>query len=396
MWPAQAVGLRPLGVGERIDAAIKIVRSGFPTLVKAMLVVAIPSGVVVAIISTSVGSSIQNGRVAGQALSLSAVLAGKVVVGVIALVVSAFATAVCFRIIANTYLGQPADWREALRFGWSRLLAVIWITFLTFAAIVGVGVVIALVIAVTAVARVAVLTVLFGVVLGIGGVVAMVWFGVAARLAVPIMMLEDIRGTKALQRSLKFCRGSWWSVFGTQVLADLLVGVAGLVVGLVLDLFFVFLRGGTAVSVVHTTLAQMIDYAVFAPFTAAILVVLTIDLRVRKEGFDIQLLSAQVGIPPSATALSFFPSGPAGYPRQGYPPPPNGYPPPPPGYRPQGYPQQGYPPPPAGYPPPNGYPPPGWSRPPGAPRSGRPADAASPDNGGSDSPEPPPDVPGSG
>ena len=29
MWPAQVVNLRPLGVGERIDAAIKIVRAKF-------------------------------------------------------------------------------------------------------------------------------------------------------------------------------------------------------------------------------------------------------------------------------------------------------------------------------------------------------------------------------
>ena len=58
MWPGQATpGLRPLGVGERMDAAIKIVRANFLTLARRPPVVAIPSGIVVAIISASVRSS---------------------------------------------------------------------------------------------------------------------------------------------------------------------------------------------------------------------------------------------------------------------------------------------------------------------------------------------------
>ena len=70
MWPAQAVGLRPLGIGERMDAAIKIVRVNFLTLARAALVVAIPSGIVVAIISASVRSSEQSAVNAGVSGSL--------------------------------------------------------------------------------------------------------------------------------------------------------------------------------------------------------------------------------------------------------------------------------------------------------------------------------------
>jgi len=49
-----------IGVGERIDAAIKIVRAYFLTLARAALVVAIPSGIVLAVISVSVRSSEHN------------------------------------------------------------------------------------------------------------------------------------------------------------------------------------------------------------------------------------------------------------------------------------------------------------------------------------------------
>ncbi len=294
MWPAQAVNLRPLGVGERIDAAIKIVRANFSTLARASLVVAIPSGIVVAIITASVRASEQNATDTGVSRDLYTALGGELLTLVITLVVSAFVTAVCFRVIANAYLGQRAEWREALRFGWSRLLAVIWVSALTYLAIVVGALAIAALIAITVAIHIAALTVLFAVVLGIAGFVAMVWFLVASRLAVPVLMLEDIRGIKAIRRALTLCRGYWWSVFGTQFLAGLLVSIASAVVAVVLDAIFSAFHGGTTMSVVSGFFVQTIDYVVFAPFSAAILVVLTIDLRVRKDGFDIQLLSAQM------------------------------------------------------------------------------------------------------
>ena len=388
MWPAQAVNLRPLGVGERIDAAIKIVRANFSTLARASLVVAIPSGIVVAIIAASVSASEQNATDTGVSRDLYTALGGELLTLVITLVVSAFVTAVCFRVIANAYLGQRAEWREALRFGWSRLLAVIWVSALTYLAIVVGALAIAALIAITVAIHIAALTVLFAVVLGIAGFVAMVWFLVASRLAVPVLMLEDIRGIKAIRRALTLCRGYWWSVFGTQFLAGLLVSIASAVVAVVLDAIFSAFHGGTTMSVVSGFFVQTIDYVVFAPFSAAILVVLTIDLRVRKEGFDIQLLSAQMGVPPTPSALFFTKPAPAGpygtgypppgYPPQGhpgyppqtnpwYPPGPGGYPPPPGGYPPQ-EPSAGYPPAPS---PPTGWPPTvvptGWPQPPGPP-----------------------------
>jgi hypothetical protein len=392
-----------LGVGERIDAAIKIVRSNFLTLVKAAAIVAIPAGIVVAIISVSVVSSGQGLLTAGTTSSnigtgsRNTLVGGELLTFAIAFVVGAFVTAVCFRIIGNAYLGRRASWREALRFGWSRVHSVLWIDFLISIALMGGGVAVGLVIAVAVAVHLAVLSVLFAVVLGIGGFIAAVWFLVAVNLAVPIMMIEDIRGSKAIRRALNLCRGYWWSVLGTQLLAGLLAVVASFAINLVLDVILGFFHTGTVGAFIDVFFAQSIDYVVLAPFYAAILVVLTIDLRVRKEGFDIQLLSSQMGVTPSASAL--FSTEPA--PGWGYG--PTGYPPP--GYSQNpGYPQQPWPwyppgpasqaPHPANYPPlapPTGYPPPAqnWPRPsdsPPVPLAGYPPQEPSP----SDSPPTPP------
>ncbi|MGA2530995.1 MAG: hypothetical protein ABSG36_17780 [Acidimicrobiales bacterium] len=383
MWPSQTVRLRPLGVGERIDAAIKIVRANFLTLVKAAAIVAIPAGVLTAIISVSVVSSGEGLLSSGTTNSnlgagtRNTLVGGELLTVAIAFVVGAFVTAVCFRIIANSYLGQRANWREALRFGWSKVHSVLWIDCLIALALTVGSLAIGVLIAIAVAIHLAVLSVLFAVMLGIGGFVAAVWFLVAVNLAVPILMIENIRGAKAIRRALNLCRGYWWSVFGTQLLAGLLAAVASFAINLILDLILGLFHGGTVASFIDVFVVQSIYYVVLAPFYAAILVVLTIDLRVRKEGFDIQLLSTQMGVAPSASALFLTEPAPGwGYGRPGSPPPgdpqqpgpwyrsgPTGYPPVPPGYPPPPAPPY-----PAGYMPPTpqtGYSPPnpGWPRP---------------------------------
>lgn len=370
MWPGNTTNLRPLGVGERIDAAIKIVRANFLTLAKAALAVAVPSGIVVAIISVSIRSSQQSALSTPGTLptgSLYTVAGGDFLTLVITFIVSAFVTAVCFRIIINSYLGQPAGWREALRFGWSRLGAVLWISFLTYLIVAVAGAAVAALVAVCLVVHLRALGTLLAVVLGLGASLAAIWFLTAARLAVPVMMLEDIRGRRAIARSVRLCRGFWWSVFGTQFLAGLLVAIASLAVDLVIGVIFAAFHGATPAAIVEDFISQTINYAVFAPFSAAILVVLTVDLRVRKEGFDIRLLSERMGLPPTESALFFTKPTPGGYAPPGYP--PQGWPSAPPPTGPVGTPPQwpqggGYPAPPV-YPPPIGRPP--------EPQAGRPS-----------------------
>lgn len=124
MWPSQTVRLRPLAVGERIDAAIKIVRSSFLTLAKAALVVGVPSGIVVAFLSASVHSSQENLLTTGangtnlHTGALYPVLGGDLLTFVIALIVSAFVTVVCFASSPTPILAsQPNGVRPSVSAG---------------------------------------------------------------------------------------------------------------------------------------------------------------------------------------------------------------------------------------------------------------------------------------
>jgi hypothetical protein len=264
-------------------------------------------------------------------------------------VVSAIATATCYRIIGCTYLGQPAEWRQALKYGASRIFAIAWIILLIVLAVFAPAVPVAIIVTVFAVIHVDAVAVLIGVVGGIAWVVYAVWFSVCTQLAVPTLMIEDVHGWKAVRRSINLCRGQWWSVFGTVFLAGLMVEVFGVVLGIVAAVVLAASHDSSTASAIVGFFSRTTSLVVATPFTAAVLVIVSIDLRVRKEGFDIQLLASRIGVSPTGSALSFLRSVPGYW-----------YPPPQPGY---GYPPPSPPPPPfqgPGYPTPQppGYPPP--------------------------------------
>jgi len=362
MWSPSPPVLRPLGVGERLDASFKIFGRNFLSMAKAVLVIAIPAAVIEVIItlSTALPKTSSTSSIFGTTTSVrpsasdiwtyaSGVFLNYVVVEIVTAVV----TAICFLIVAASYLGQPVRWADALKHGASRVLSISWIILLIFLAVTIPGVVVAVIVVLFVAVHINVLALLIGIFGGIAYLLYTIWFSVFSRLSVPTLMIEEIRGVKAIRRSFRLVRGNWWSVFGTEFLAALIVGILGIVIGIVAAIVLVASHNNTSAIAVVDFFVRTFTLVISTPFSAAVLVIISIDLRVRKEGFDIQLLASQMGMAPTASALSFLRPAPgSGYPptpgHQGYP----GYPAPP------GYPPApGYPPP-GGYPPPPGYPPP--------------------------------------
>jgi hypothetical protein len=371
MWQSQVTSLRPLGVGERIDAAIKIVRKNFLTFAKAALAIAVPAAVVVVLIvltmlasATSLFSSADStgGATTGFVVNshgrdLATLFGGLFVLEIFSVLVFTLIIAVAYRIVGNAYLGQPTGWRDAVVFGLKRLHSVIWIELLIALAAGVAGLAVFLAIALLVAAHAGGITVAVGVVLGIGCFVAELWWWVATSLAVPTLMLEGIGGTKAIRRSLALVRNNWWTTFGTLALAYLLGYVGIFILETLVRFLLGLLGGGLVVLAAEGGVISLLTYMVTASFLAAIFIVITIDLRVRKEGFDIQLLASQLGTTPTSSALSFMPA-PRGGPGWGY-----GMPggPGPPGYGGPGFPQPG-----------PGFPQPGWPQGGGWPQQGQP------------------------
>ena len=269
--------LRPLSVGEIIDVAIKIWRRHLPTLAKIVFVVVAPFQILAALVAASVSSSdagFETFDAQGNSTLDTGALAGFVAGMFTAQALSALAfliaSAAVLRAVSVAYLGGTPDWQDSLRAATSRLGSLIWLALLMFGGLM-----------MSAVA-------LF---------LPFVWLGVAWSLAFPVLVGEGARGTGALRRSFRLVRGRWWPTFGALLLAFMFQFFLGLVLGIPLGLLTAGWDSASAASLALTTAVSVVSSVVTTPFMAAVLVLIYFDLRVRKEGFDLELLSQGVGIP---------------------------------------------------------------------------------------------------
>ena len=309
--------LRPLRVGEILDVSIKVYTRHAKTLFKLVVMLVAPVQLVGAIvlISTAPNAAALNPFAAfdpaNQQLptefteqDVYAFIAGNLLVAVLGVVAALLATAACFHAISSAYLGAPVDWRQSLSLATKRLHSLLWLSVITLVAI------------------------LLGT---LACIVPGIWLYVSFAVAVPALLSEDLRGIKALRRSFGLVQSRWWPTAAIVILGFLLAGlVSSMLTSVMTLLLFTDLGDSLVASATVTSVANTIAGVIATPFQAAIVAILYFDLRVRKEGFDLQLLASRIGIgPPTHAGLI-----PAGYPIPAPPPgagpPPPGSPPPPP------------------------------------------------------------------
>lgn len=280
--------LRALSVGEVLDAAIKIYFRHARTLFLLVLLIVAPTQVLISLIDLSASEGIYStGGEIDPAIDVEDVpriAAGLIVIVLLTLLSATLATGACFKAIVDGYLGGQPSWRESLAFVARRLHSLVWVSILVY---------------------------LLAVVALLALILPGIWLFVAWSVAVPALLTEDLRGRRALGRSFRLVRGRWWPTFGIVVLGTLLSGiVAGVIGGLTGALTFAA-DSDTALFLVNT-LGGTLGSLVSTPFTAAFITVLYVDLRVRKEGFDLQLLAQRVGSVPGDVPIAVPPPPPAG------------------------------------------------------------------------------------
>lgn len=143
---------------------------------------------------------------------------------------------------------------------------------------------------------------LVGVPLGLLALVAMVWFYVRfAVLAPAALILERLGVADSLRRAGALTKAQFWRVFGIVLLTQLVAGIASGLLSTPFSLVGVF--GFLVVSdewtglvyVLGTYLGMLVSYSLATPFTAAVTVLQYFDQRIRKEGYDVELIAAGTG-----------------------------------------------------------------------------------------------------
>ena len=290
-----------------LDAAFRIYRGRFKTLILAVIIPTFPLVVISTLVAWSTRPTTEvdpaTGMVRTDVGDAFVSMAGGLVTVVVAILSTSIATAACFRAISGAYLGDDATWKESLRFAVDRLWPVFRLTLLTGA-----------------------VTLLGLLACVVGILVPTTFFAVA----MPVLLVEGHRPGDSMRRSWDLVKGTAWRVLGLVLLALVLSMVFQSVISAP-AVALVFTDSSTVVTEIVTGLSQFLAVVLVTPFTAAFTMALYVDLRVRKEGFDLVLWAQRLGI----EARDGFPTQPGApsypqFPGHGGPPPP----PPPPSHRP--------------------------------------------------------------
>jgi len=128
---------------------------------------------------------------------------------------------------------------------------------------------------------------------------AVVWLGVRVGLVAPALALEG-RGLGAtIARAWRLTRGSFWRLFGIYLLASIIIGFAANLITYPITLITTAIGGASESSevmgvstIVASVLSIIVSTAITTIFTASVVALLYIDVRMRREGLDVQLAAA--------------------------------------------------------------------------------------------------------
>jgi hypothetical protein len=301
------IPLRPLGLGEILYGAFQACRrnplSTFGTAILFQVVVAVVTVLLTIGLTGSLAtfdpftaSSAEVTGLVASALSVGSVLILLTSVGV--LILQGVLIIPIARAVLDERTGFSELWKLAGRrilplIGLGAILFLLWTVSVVVLVLVLVGLSLALEDAAIAI-----------VVIGVLAAVAVaIWLNIKWIMAPAALMLEGVGPIAALRRSWTLTTGNWWRTFGILVLTSIIVSIITQVVATPVSfLAFGFGSFTTAPASAETAILEslpmlLIVQAVTAVFTAigfafqaGVTALLYVDLRIRREGFDIVLL----------------------------------------------------------------------------------------------------------
>ena len=250
--------LRPLSVGEILDTSFSLYRRHFGALATVSLVcTGLP--LVLRLFVEAAG-----GLFAHLTLALVYFLS--------LVVLSLIATGATVFIVSESYLGRPLTAREALMRA-APYMGRILIASLLMAVVIGMGFL---------------LIVFPGVILAVG-----------LAVAIPAVVLESGQSASgALSRSWELTRGARWRIFGLGITLFVLLYIPVVAIGGVMAMLIprgaaVGFGAASTATIVALAIGGVVQLFIY-PLFYCVLTVTYYDLRVRKEGFDLELLASSL------------------------------------------------------------------------------------------------------
>jgi len=224
---------------------------------------------------------------------------------VLAFIVDTVLTGLLTVVIGRSVLGHKISAGEAWQIARPRMAALIGATLLIPLILIGLWAAYAIVLVILAVLHAP--GALIGGLAALGAIAAIIltiWFTIMFRMAAQVVVLEREGPVRALGRSWRLVRGSFWRVLGITLLAGLIVVVTAGVLQIPFSLLAALAGGGNSLlpstggnvaGILISAVGGVVAGAVARPISAGGAVLLYVDLRMRREGLDLVLQTAAGG-----------------------------------------------------------------------------------------------------
>lgn len=324
-WQSQAqapkpgvIPLRPLGVGEILDGAFTSIRRNPRATLGIAALLLTGSAVITTTLSLILvhyvgtvnlptpGQQLTTQQASQLLTRMGEVLAPTAAVSIVlAFIVDTVLTGLLTVVIGRSVLGHKITAGGAWQIARPRMAALIGATLLIPLILIGIWVAFAIVLVILAVLHAP------GALIGglaalgaIAGIILTIWLTIMFRMAAQVVVLEREGPVRALARSWRLVRGSFWRVLGITLLAGLIVVVTAGVLQIPFSLIGALAGGGSSLlpatggsvaGILISAVGGVVAGAVARPISAGVAVLLYVDLRMRREGLDLVLQTAASG-----------------------------------------------------------------------------------------------------
>jgi hypothetical protein len=266
--------LHPMTFSDILDGSFRLLKANLRTIVLVAAVFLIPVNLVAAFFQRDLLGGYSFFRLLDDPSLLeeaantgpsNAALFGSLFAVLASVLVTPFVGGAISRVVAASYLGEELEPGAAIRATGRRFLALLGVFLLTLL-LKGVGL-------------------LFCVV---GMLVPMTFFLVTT----PAVMVEELGPIQAMARSVVLVRPRFWPVMGVGVVSGLLASFLGNI--LATPFTFAALAVGYRWGWVLVAIGGILPALVTTPFVSIVATLVYFDLRIRNEGFDLQMIAAEL------------------------------------------------------------------------------------------------------
>ena len=266
--------LHPMTFGDILDGSFKLLKANLRTIVLVSAVFLIPVNLLAAFFQRDLlgghgflrlmndPSLLQEAAYTGPS---NAALVGAVLAVLASVLVTPFVGGAVSRVVASSYLGDELAPGAAMRATWARFLALLGAFLLTLV-LKGVGLLFCLV----------------------GALVPMTFFLVTT----PAVMVEELGPVQSMARSVGLVRTRFWQVMGVGIVSGLLASLLGNILStpFTVAALAIGYRWGWILAAIGAILPALVT----TPFVAIVATLVYFDLRIRNEGFDLQMIAAEL------------------------------------------------------------------------------------------------------